>query len=203
MFGTPRRVPRPVLLILVYGIFLVIVGLTSVTQAALVSADFSATTLNSTVGADAALVRLFVTSSLSPEDLGPAGLTPERQANLDQRLAYLVRPGQILRVEVRLPDGRLLATNDAASRGATAPSSADFATALTGQTATAGIADVAASEAVGQPLPAANVVREYFPLVTDGQVRAVVGVWRDAAPILASSSDRSGRTWPWSPSRPD
>ena len=186
MFGTPRRVPRPVLLILVYGIFLVIVGLTSVTQTALVSADFSATTLNSTVGADAALVRLFVTSSLSPDDLGPVGLTPERQANLDQRLAYLVRPGQILRVEVRLPDGRVLATNDAASRGTVAPTSADFATALGGQTATAGIADVSASEAVGAPLGAQNVVREYFPLVTDGQVRAVVGVWRDAAPILAS-----------------
>ncbi len=91
MFGTPRRVPRPVLLILVYGIFLVIVGLTSVTQTVLVSADFSATTLNSTVGADAALVRLFVTSSLSPDDLGPAGLTPDRQATLDQRLAYLVQ----------------------------------------------------------------------------------------------------------------
>jgi hypothetical protein len=30
------------------------------------------------------------------------------------------------------------------------------------------------------------VVREYFPLITDGQVRGVVGVWRDAAPILAT-----------------
>ena len=29
-------------------------------------------------------------------------------------------------------------------------------------------------------------MREYFPLVTDGQVRAVVGVWRDAAPILTT-----------------
>ena len=29
-------------------------------------------------------------------------------------------------------------------------------------------------------------MREYFPLVTDGQVRGVVGVWRDAAPILAT-----------------
>jgi diguanylate cyclase (GGDEF)-like protein len=186
MFGTPRRVPRPVLLILVYGIFLVIVGLTSVTQTALVSADFSATTLNSTVGADAGLVRLFVTSSLSPDDLGPAGLTPERQAVLDQRLTYLVKPGQILRVEVRLPDGRVLASDQAASRGVVAPPSTDFTTALTGATATAGIADVAVSESVGEPLAAEHVVREYFPLVTDGQVRAVVGVWRDAAPILAS-----------------
>ena len=76
------------------------------------SADFSATTLNSTVGADAAMVRLFVSSSLSPDDLGPAGLTPARQASLDDRLAYLVGPGQILRVEVRLPDGRVLAADD-------------------------------------------------------------------------------------------
>ena len=106
MFGTPHRVPRPILLILVYGIFLVIVGLTAVAQTVLVSADFSATTLNSTVGADAAMVRLFVSSSLSPDDLGPAGLTPARQASLDDRLAYLVGPGQILHVEVRLPDGR-------------------------------------------------------------------------------------------------
>ena len=30
------------------------------------------------------------------------------------------------------------------------------------------------------------MVREYFPLITDGQVRLVVGVWRDAAPILAT-----------------
>ena len=82
MFGARRRVPRPVLLILVYGIFLVIVGLTAVTQTALVSADFSATALNSTVSADAALVRLFVTGNLSPDDLGASGPSAERQAAL-------------------------------------------------------------------------------------------------------------------------
>ena len=116
-FGARARVPRPVLLILVYGIFLVIVGLTAVAQTAMVSADLSATTLNTTVGADAALVRLFVTSNLSPDDLGPAGPTPERQATLEGRLASLVRPGEILRVEVRRPDGRILAADDPAARG--------------------------------------------------------------------------------------
>ena len=185
-FGAPRRVPRPVLLILVYGIFLVIVGMTAVAQTAMVSADFSTTTLNSTVGADAALVRLFVTSGLSPDDLGPNGITAERQATLDERLAYLVQSGQILRVEVRLPDGRVLAADQPSTRGAVAPPSSDFSTALTGLTATAGIDDVESSEAVGAALPTTHVLREYFPLVTDGQVRAVVGVWRDAAPILAT-----------------
>ena len=186
MFGARRRVPRPVLLILVYGIFLVIVGLTAITQTALVSADFSATALNSTVSADAALVRLFVTGNLSPDDLAATGPTAERQAALEKGLAQLVRPGHIVRIEVRLPDGRVLAADDPAARGGQARSSPDFATALGGQTATAAIDEVGGSEAVGTPLSATHVVREYFPLVTDGQVRAVVGVWRDAAPILAS-----------------
>jgi hypothetical protein len=127
-FGTRGRVPRPVLLILVYGIFLVIVGLTAVAQTAMVSADLSASTLNTTVGADAALVRLFVTTNLSPDDLGPAGLTPERQATLEARLASLVRPGEILRVEVRRPDGRILAADDPAARGIVGTRSADFTT---------------------------------------------------------------------------
>ena len=185
-FGARARVPRPVLLILVYGIFLVIVGLTAVAQTAMVSADLSATTLNTTVGADAALVRLFATNNLSPDDLGPAGLTPERQSTLEAGLASLVRPGEILRVEVRRPDGRILAADDPAARGIAGAPSADFATALGGQTATAGIADARLSEAAGTPLATSDVVREYFPLITDGQVRGVVGVWRDAAPILAT-----------------
>jgi diguanylate cyclase (GGDEF)-like protein len=186
VFGTPRRVGRPVLLILVYGIFMVIVGLTAVAQTVLVSADFSATTLNSTVGADAAVVRLFVSSSLSPDDLGRAGLTPARQASLDERLGFLVRPGQILRVEVRSPDGRVVAASDPSAQGASTPVTSDFTTALTGRTATAGIDEVGLSEAAGSALPTTHVVREYFPLVTDGTVRAVVGVWRDAAPIVAT-----------------
>jgi diguanylate cyclase (GGDEF)-like protein len=186
VFGTPRRVGRPVLLILVYGIFMVIVGLTAVAQTVLVSADFSATTLNSTVGADAAMVRLFVSSSLAPDDLGPAGLTPARRASLDERLGFLVRPGQILRVEVRSPDGRVVAASDPSAQGATIPASPDFTTALMGQAATAGIDEVGLSEAAGAALATSHVVREYFPLVTDGSVRAVVGVWRDAAPIVAT-----------------
>jgi diguanylate cyclase (GGDEF)-like protein len=186
MFGARRRVPRPVLLILVYGIFLVIVGFTAVAQTALVSADVSATELNGTVSADAALVRLFVTGNLSPTDLGPTGMTTERQAAMERGLAQLVRPGQIVRIEVRLPDGRVLAADDPTVHDGQAATTPDFTTALAGQTATAAIDDVSASESVGTTLGATHVVREYFPLVTDGQVRAVVGVWRDAAPILAS-----------------
>ncbi len=57
MFGTPRRLPRPVLLFIVFGVFLVIVGVTAMAQIVMVSANFSTSTLNAVVGTDAALVR--------------------------------------------------------------------------------------------------------------------------------------------------
>jgi hypothetical protein len=54
------RIRRPVLLLLVYGIFLALVGITATAQAAMVSAHFSAATLNDVVGSDAATIRTFV-----------------------------------------------------------------------------------------------------------------------------------------------
>jgi diguanylate cyclase (GGDEF)-like protein len=41
------------------------------------------------------------------------------------------------------------------------------------------------SDATGPALSTATVLREYFPLSLDGQVVGIVGVWRDAVPILA------------------
>jgi hypothetical protein len=73
-------------------------------------------------------------------------------------------PGQILHVEVRLPDGRVVAADDPAARGATAPASPDFATAL-------GRPDGDRRDRRDRPerggrhaLPTTHVVREYFPV---------------------------------------
>jgi diguanylate cyclase (GGDEF)-like protein len=186
MFGAHRRLPRPVLLVLVYGIFLLLVGMTAMAQTIMVSAHFSTNTLNSVVGMDAALVRLFVTSTLSPADLDRSGPTPDRQAALEGRLATLIEREQILRVELRMPDGRVLAADRPELRGIVAPLTPDFLDALAGDRASAGIADSAVSEAVGPPLAVQTVFREYFPLMIDDQVLAILGVWRDAVPILAS-----------------
>ena len=184
MFGMRRRVPRPVLLVIVYGIFIAIVGMTAMTQTIMVSAQYSTSTINNVIGSDTALVRLFVTGALSPDDVGPSGPDPERLTALEQRLKTLLAPGKIVHVEVRLPDGSVIASDRAESRGTVAPITADFATALEGRTATAGIDVSAQSEAMGPALRPTSVLREYFPLVTDGGVMGVVGVWRDAGPIL-------------------
>ncbi len=189
MFGTPRRIPRPVLLVIVYGIFLAIVGATAMAQTIMVSAQFSTSTINNVVGSDTALVRLFVTGALAPDDLGRNGPAPERLIALEQRLRTLLGPEKIVHVEVRLPDGLVIASDRSEARGIQAPITADFATAVQGRTATAAIDPRAASEAVGPALGPTSVLREYFPLVTDSGVMAVVGVWRDAGPILAQLDD--------------
>jgi diguanylate cyclase (GGDEF)-like protein len=185
MFGTPRRLPRPVLLFIVFGIFLAIVGVTAMAQIVMLSGQYSTSALNSAVSTDAALVRMFVTSTLSPDDLTAAGPSPSRLGTLESRLATIIGTREILQIEIRLPDGRIIASSRPEAHGATAAMTPDFTSALTGTTATAGIVDTAASEAAGPALPTTQVLREYFPLVTDGQVRAVVAVWRDATPILA------------------
>jgi diguanylate cyclase (GGDEF)-like protein len=174
-----------VLFVLVYGIFLVIVGVTATAQTMMVSARFSGTTLQSVVGTDAALVRSVVNTYVLPGDLDADGPTAARRAELEADFARLVRRGEILRVELRGPDGHIIASDRADLSGLTAAASQDFRTAVDSQTIAAGISDVGLSEAVGPALGPASVLREYFPLQADGRVQAVVGVWRDAVPILA------------------
>jgi diguanylate cyclase (GGDEF)-like protein len=185
VFGSVARVPRPVLFLLVFGIFLVIVGVTATAQTMMVSANFSASTLQSVVGTDAALVRSVVNTYVTPADLAPAGPSAARRAELESSFASLLRRAEILRVELRAPDGRIIASDRPDVGGLQAPMSADFRGAVEGQLIAAGISDVGTSEAVGPALGTSSVLREYFPLQANGRVQAVVGVWRDAVPILA------------------
>jgi len=70
LFGTPfRSLRRPVLLIVVFGFFLMIVGLTALSQAIVVSSQSSQTMLSAVVGSDAATVRGFANGYLVPADL--------------------------------------------------------------------------------------------------------------------------------------
>ena len=184
-FGRSAHVRRPVVLMLVYGIFLMIVGVTATAQAVMVSAQFSTNTLNSIVSTDTTLVRGFVSSFVSPDDFAAGALPGERQAIVERQLGTLVAPGTILRVEVRRPDGTVIFADDPTLRGVVAPVSAAFARATTGDTAVVDMVDVAAGDASGPALATSTVVREYFPLRLDGTVVGIVGVWRDAVPILA------------------
>ncbi|MEA2545744.1 MAG: hypothetical protein QOI09_1017 [Chloroflexota bacterium] len=185
VFGSPPRVPRPVLFVLVYGIFLVIVGVTATAQTMIVSTNFTSSTVQSVVGTDAALVRSVVNTYLQAGDLNEGGLTLARRSELQVDFASLVRRAEILRVELRRLDGTVMVSDRPDLGGQPAAMSQDFRAAVEGKTIAAGIASVGQSEAAGPALATSSVLREYFPLQADGRVQAVVGVWRDAVPILA------------------
>ena len=184
MFGTPfRSLRRPVLLIVVFGFFLMIVGLTALSQAIIVSSQSSQTMLDAVVGSDAATVRGFANAYLMPADLGPGGLSATRAAALQAQVRTIVSAGQILRIEVRLPDGTVL-LSDTGDASATHGRRRRTSSPPRAGTVTAGFHPVAEAESVGATLPASDILRAYFPVKVNGEVVAVVGIWRDAAPIL-------------------
>ena len=184
MFGSQPRTRRPLLLLLVFGAFLVIIGITATAQALMVSLHFSTGTLSTIVASDSATVRAVLNDSLKLRDLDPATPPNARDlAVLTGELAALTGPGDILRVELRRLDGTIVAASQDGLAGAAAPASALATTAAAGQP---GIDIVPAADAAAGAggFASPTLLREFLPISTAGQVRAVVGVWRDAAPIL-------------------
>ncbi len=172
---------RPVLLILVFGAFLMIAGVTALGQAMVVSGGFSTTALKAIVGSDATTVRGFANAYLSPTDL-VASPPADRAVALQADLASLAQRADYLRVEMRLPDGTLLFASQG-PMGSPGPISVDFQAALDSRVS-ATIVPPSQTEAMGPMAQVGEILREYFPLKVDEKVVAVVGIWRDAAPIL-------------------
>jgi diguanylate cyclase (GGDEF)-like protein len=192
VFGS-RPVPRkPILLLLVFGVLLVIVGITATAQAVMVSAYASSSTFSSIVDGDVATVRGFTVQELSASD--PGWRDPASRQRIDAALRTLLAKGAISRVEIRTPDGRVLASSlpggtagargtDASTAAVAAPSP-DFSAAAAG-TPRVALVDAADAETAVDGLPA-TVIREYLPLQQGGATILVVGIWRDAVPVLAA-----------------
>jgi len=183
VFGSLPKVPRPILLILVYGVFLVLVGITATAQSLLVGSHFSSSTLNAIVGSDAATTRAFVNAYVLPRYLEPGqGPTLEEIGRLRAQLAALTRQSEIVRIELRRPDGGLVASSDSTTAQLAGAASASFQQAVAGASQ-ASITDARDAE-VGSASGVSSVLLEFLPLSTNGDVQAVVAIWRDAAPIL-------------------
>jgi diguanylate cyclase (GGDEF)-like protein len=173
--ANPRR--SPALLALVFGVFLFIIGVTATGQSILVSSHVTTQSLDAVVGADASLVRILVNGTLVPADLDPATLTSARTAVLQAELAVVVSRGNMLRIEVRTPDGALLFASDGLAKATT--SSPDFARAAAGSTS-------ASIEPTADPqFGTSQVLTEALPITAGGRVHAVLTVTRDATPVLA------------------
>ncbi|OGO59170.1 MAG: hypothetical protein A2V85_14120 [Chloroflexi bacterium RBG_16_72_14] len=186
---TRSRTVRPVLLLVVYGVFLVVVGVTASAQAILVSAHFSASVLSTSVASDAAIVRAFANGGLTAADLGPAA-SPERVATLGGELLQLADGAGIARLEIRDPAGVVRLATDPAAVGRSMVVTPAFAFAAQGNVEAAfiepgGDRETAAGAAL-EVTADTSILRTYLPLEDDsGRTLAVVAVWRDAGPLLA------------------
>lgn len=145
----PRRHARRPPLLAVYGVFLMVIGEMAVALAVLVSALFSAAALSTTVSHDRALVRLWADANLTSADLRPGRQRTGRVTELERQLASLVERGEILHVEVRLPDGTVLLSDKNGLRGRRAHASTVFTSAAAGDPAAGLLAADVAAEAVG------------------------------------------------------
>jgi hypothetical protein len=164
------------LLVLVYGVFLVLVGITAGALVMVSSAHLSSATLAATVARDGAMVELALNRDLLPGDLD-GEVDVARRAALESDLGRLAGDAGFLRIEVRSPAGAALLTSVGTALTPPPIAEADWATALGGS------GSVTLVDDAGLPV---GVVQELLPLATaGGELRAVVAVWRDAAPVLA------------------
>jgi diguanylate cyclase (GGDEF)-like protein len=179
--GRPSR--RPFLLLLVYGICLVLVGVTASSQAAVVTGNYQATAMSSIVQDDAGLVRAIVNSYLSSSDIDP-GADAARRVELDNMLAATADRDGLVRVELRDLQGRVRASSVGLASDAQAVIDEGMTMALAGKPS-ASLVDAATAGQAGTATETGPLMREYLPLQTsDGVVRAVVVAWRNAQPIL-------------------
>jgi diguanylate cyclase (GGDEF)-like protein len=186
LFGSEPRVRRPVVLLVVFGVLLVLVGVTATAQAAMVSTYASTSAIAATVDADVGTLRAFVESELAGFD--PASPKAADGARLDAALRTLLAKGGIAHAEIRTRTGGVVASSDPAQQGEVREASRDFQTALAGSPSVS-VVDASAAEASGAAALPATVIREYLPLRQDDRTVLVVGLWRDALPMLSRLDD--------------
>jgi diguanylate cyclase (GGDEF)-like protein len=177
---------RPMLLALVFGVFLVLVGVTATALVGVTSMHLSSATLGAVVSRDRSLVALFVNSNLRRADLDADGLSASSANDLEAKLSALTAEDDVLRVDIRAGDGTILASSLPDQRGARPPISDGMQEALDGEPSIAFIKSSVATDLGPTALGAQDLVREYLPLRSDqGTTLAVIALWRDAGPLLA------------------
>jgi diguanylate cyclase (GGDEF)-like protein/putative nucleotidyltransferase with HDIG domain len=188
----PQRAPRsaagkrPALLALVYGVFLVLVGVTASALVAIAGDNVTNATLSAVVDRDHSLVELFVSGRLRESDLAD-GVSTTRIAELQSQLAALTGQDAILRIEIRVAGHVVVASNEAGAAGSRVPASVAMTDALAGRPTAALVPLTQAAAPAGRPLGAKDVVQEFLPIMgSDGTTMAVVALWRDGGPLVAS-----------------
>jgi diguanylate cyclase (GGDEF)-like protein len=168
------RTRRPMLLALVYGVFLVLAGITAGALVTVTTSNVRQAMLEAAVSRDGAIVEFYFNGLLTQSDLNPALLTDARAAELEAKLVTLAAQAGLQRVDVRTLDGTVLFASLPNLRGNAPAAPAQMAKARAGQAS----ADFA-EQVNGTSL------HEFLPLQpTAGKPIAVVAIGRAAKPIL-------------------
>ena len=183
---------RPVVFLLVYGAFLVLIGITATAQAVLTSSHLSVSVLSSVATADRAVIGTFIEAYLEDDDLAAASVAEERYELLEERLrAALDRSdfmaSRLTAVEIIDPDGRIVFSSTAGRRGAAISIEGPVARVLHG--APDAVLDRATAGDWAATTTGAEVIREFLPLgsatqVGDERTLGAVLIARDATPIV-------------------
>jgi diguanylate cyclase (GGDEF)-like protein len=174
------------LLALVFGVALVLVGVTASALVAVASDHLASATLGGVVNRDATLVELFVNGELRADDLASDGRSDARVRELGEQLAALTERDGIVRIEIRDLDGEVLLSNDASLVGTDSGVTADTRAAAAGEPRAALIEAGAPLDGAGTLANASGMVQEYLPIEAgNGEVLAIVAMWRDATDLMA------------------
>jgi len=174
------------LLALVFGVFLMLIGVTAVALVTVTSMHLTSGTLDTVVARDRSLVALFVESNVRGEDVDANGPTRASADALETKLVLLTAADEILRVDIRASDGTVLVSSAEDQRGVQPPVSPEMQLALDGKASVEVVERSAVTDLGSSRLRASSLVREYLPLLSDQkETLAVFAVWRDATPLLA------------------
>jgi diguanylate cyclase (GGDEF)-like protein/putative nucleotidyltransferase with HDIG domain len=181
-----------VVFLLVYGAFLVLIGITATAQAVLTSSHLSDSVLSSVATADRAVIGTFIEAYLEDDDLAATSVADERYELLEERLrAALDRSdfmaSRLTAVEIIDPDGRVLFSSTDGRRGAAFAMEGPVARVLEG-TPDALLDRAVTQDWAGAPA-GSDVIREYLPLrsASESGVERTLGavvIARNAAPIV-------------------
>jgi diguanylate cyclase (GGDEF)-like protein len=162
------------LLALVYGVFLVLAGITAAALVTVTTSNVTTAMLNAAVSRDGAIVEFYFNGRLKQSDLDPALLTDARAAELEASLVTLAKQAGLQRVDVRTLEGTVLFASQPNLRGQAPAAPVEMAKARLGQ-ASADFAEQFNGTSLHEFLPLQSA--SHKPV-------AVVAIGRAAKPIL-------------------
>jgi diguanylate cyclase (GGDEF)-like protein/PAS domain S-box-containing protein len=179
------RPGRPGLRVVVLGLTAAIVFMTAVIVADTVAVRVTDSAVNEAVAAAESLVRGDIDALLAASTIGSP--TTTQAAEINDRLVRLTSAGNLLRIKVWSPDGRVLYSDEPGLRGRSFEMEPDLAAALEGHS-THEIASPTAGENVLEVGLAERLLSIYLPIrdPATGRIIGAYETYEDAAGIEAT-----------------